>query len=420
VSELQITDILRKEGDLKSRFILPLIFLLLVHFLGLAACSSTRSTTHTLPQLLPLASDIKTYTIAVMPFTNLSGQKEYDWLSIGIGEVLTTKLGSLSCFRMVERIKISEALKEIELGQTGLIDEATAPKVGKMIGAEKLVIGSFQISEQNIRIDARLLDVETGRVRVFAGANGELEKIFEVQDRISTSFLAALNIPLSDEEKTLMAAKPTTSMEAFKFYSQAEDIYTPEGRALDDDQRIALLNQSTQIDPGFTMAYLGLGYIYAVNKQDYRQAAVNYNTVVTLQPHNPAPRIWLTRVYLNEGNLSASQQEQKKIHELKRRFTPPNVQGAPQHGRIYQKPQGNAPAAPQRPLFPTVKGQKPLYSIVQSQKPLPTTIQGLQRPRASFFQHRPTFFQKIRSYISGPRTIGWRSIGGKGGIGGRR
>lgn len=404
---------------MKSRYILLLIVLLLLQCLGLAACSSTRSSTRTLPQLLPPASDTKTFTIAVMPFTNLSGQKEYDWLSIGIGEVLTTKLGNLSCLRLIERIRISEALKEIELGQTGLIDEADAPKAGKMIGAEKLVIGSFQISEQNIRIDARLLDVETGRVRVFAGANGELEKIFDVQDRIATSFLAALNVPLADEEKTLMAAKPTTSMEAFKLYSQAADIYTPEGRALDDDQRVALLNQSTQIDPTFAMAYAGLGYIYAVNKQDYKQAVVNYNRVVTLQPHNPAPRIWLTRVYLNEGNLSASQQEQKKIDELKRRFTPPNAQGL-QQGRIYQKPQGNAHAIQQNPPSLAFQGQKPLYSIVQSQNPLPTTIQGLQRPRASFSQHRPTFFQKLRSYISGPRSIGWRSIGGKGGRGGRR
>jgi tetratricopeptide (TPR) repeat protein len=278
-----------------------------------------------------------------------------------------------------------------------------------MIGAEKLVIGSFQVSEQNIRIDARLLDVETGRVRVFAGANGELEKIFEVQDRIAVSFLAALSLPLSDEEKTLMAAKPTTSMEAFKLYSQAADIYTPEGRALEDDQRVALLNQSTQIDPTFALAYAGLGYIYAVNKQDYKQAVVNYNSVVTLQPHNPAPRIWLTRMYLKEGNVSASQQEQKKIDELKQLFTPPNAQGL-QQGRIYYNPQGNASAAQQKPLSPTF----------QSQKPLPTTIQGLQRPRTSFSQHRPTFFQKLRSYISGPRSIGWRSMGGKGGRGGRR
>ncbi|HWU40431.1 MAG TPA: CsgG/HfaB family protein, partial [Candidatus Acidoferrum sp.] len=254
-----------------------------------------------------------------MPFTNLTGQKEYDWLSIGIGEVFTTKLGSLSCFNLVERIKISEALKEMELGQTGLIDENTAPQVGKMIGAEGLVTGSFQIAGPAIRIDARLLDVETGRIYAFAGTFGELDKIFEAQDRIAASFLDALNAPLTDTDRVLLASQPTTSMEAFKLYSQAADTYTPEGSMLNDDQRIVLLNQSTQIDPNFVMAFAGLGYIYAVRKQDYRQAAVYYNRAVILQPDNLAHRIWLTRIYTKEGNTSAAMQEQKWIDDLKRR-----------------------------------------------------------------------------------------------------
>ncbi len=319
---------------MKKLFILPLILLFGSAFLGLAGHSSARSISK------PFSSD-DPVVIAVTPFANLSGQKDYDWLSTGIAEVFTTKLGSLSCFDLVERIKLSEALKEIELGQTGLIDENTAPKMGKMIGAEGLVTGSFQIIGQTIRIDARLLDVETGRVQVFAGAYGELDKIFEAQDRIAASFLEALNAPLTDEDRLLLAAKPTTSMEAFKLYSQAADTYSPEGSRLDDDQRIFLLNQSAQIDPNFAMAYAGLGYIYAVKRQDYKQAVVNYNRAVILQPYNPVPRIWLTRIYLKEGNTPAAQQEQKKIDELKRRL-PSRTPGTPM-GVITPRP-GSIPA----------------------------------------------------------------------------
>ena len=342
---------------LKNCFIVALI-LFFGAFLGQAALSSARSIS------LPISSD-NPAVIAVTPFTNLSGQKDYDWLSTGIGEVFTTKLGSLSCFNLVERIKISEALKEMELGQTGLVDEKTAPQVGKMIGAEGLVTGSFQIVGQAVRIDARLLDVETGRVYAFAGAYGELDKIFEAQDRIAASFLDALNAPLTDVDRLLLASKPTTSMEAFKLYARAADTYTPEGSTLDDDQRISLLNQSTQIDPNFAMAYAGLGYIYAVKKQDYRQAVVYYNRAVTLQPYNPAPRIWLTRIYLKEGNTSAAIQEQKWIDSLKRRPPPsrpggqagvrPPRPGTPplaQPGeRRMQAPRSSLPARVQPPLY---------------------------------------------------------------------
>jgi len=309
------------EAPWKNRLIVALI-LFFGAFWGQVALSSARSISP------PISSD-NPVVIAVTPFTNLTGQKDYDWLSTGIGEVFTTKLGNLSCFNLVERIKISEALKEMELGQTGLIDENTAPQVGKMIGAEGLVTGSFQIVGQAIRIDARLLDVETGRVYAFAGAFGELDKIFEAQDRIAASFLDALNAPLTDVDRLLLASKPTTSMEAFKLYSQAEDTYTPEGSTLDDDQRISLLDQSTQIDPNFAMAYAGLGYIYAVKKQDYRQAVVYYNRAIILQPYNPVPRIWLTRIYLKEGNAPAAPQEQKRNDDLKRRPSPGSPGGQP-------------------------------------------------------------------------------------------
>lgn len=345
---------------MKKLFILPLILLFGAAFLGFGAPLSARSISQ------PFSAD-NPLVIAVMPFTNLSGQKDYDWLSTGIGEVFTTKLGSLPCFNLVERIKISEVLKEIELGQTGLIDENTAPQVGKMIGAEGLLTGSFQIVGQTIRIDARLLDVETGRVLVFAGAYGELDKVFKAQDRIAASFLAALNAPLTDEDRLLLASKPTTSLEAFKLYSQAVDAYTPEGSKLDDDQRISLLNQSTQIDPNFAMAYAGLGYIYAVKKQDYRQAVVNYNRVVILQPSNPAPRIWLTRIYMRQGNTSAAMQEQKQIDELKRRFTPssPGAQTV-----VHPPGPGNPPPADRRIQVP----RSPLPSRMHPSRNSPRII----------------------------------------------
>jgi TolB-like protein len=256
--------------------------------------------------------------IAVMPFTNITGNKNYDWLSIGISESLCTKLGSLPCFSLVERVKLSEALKEIELGQVGLINETTAAKTGKMAGAEELLVGSFQIVEPNIRISARFVEVESGKIHTMVEATGKLDQIFELQDKIVASFLANLNIPVTDEEKSVLTAKPTASPQAFKLYSQAMDTYTPEGKALGDDQRIVLLNQSTQIDANFAPAYTSLGDIYAQRKQDYNRAAVYYNKVVVLQPRIIAPRVRLVHVYQMQGNTLALQQEKKKIEEMKR------------------------------------------------------------------------------------------------------
>ena len=304
----------------------PIRILILTLLFGtVLLCLPEPSPARSISGSFPSSPDDEPFIIAVMPFTNVSGQKDYDWLSVGIGEVLTTKLGSLPYFKLVERIKLSDALKEIELAQTGLITEENAPKAGKMMGAEELVIGSFQIAGQNIRIDARFVDVETGKVHVFAGSSGEVDKLFEAEDRITASILASLNCSLTDEEKKLVMAKPTTSMEAFKLYSQAADIYTPQGKTLNDDQRIAYLEQSTQMDPNFAMAYSSLGNIYAVQRQDYDRAAAYYQKVVILQPYNPAPRYWLIRAYQRQGNVIAAQQEAKKIEAMRRFSAIPNA-----------------------------------------------------------------------------------------------
>jgi len=297
---------------MKKRFIFPLITSL---FLFLLLAPSAAQNT---PPSSQDSSDPDPILIAVMPFTNLAGHKDYEWLSIGIGEVLTTKLGSLACFRLVERNKLSEALKEVELGQTGLIDEKTAPKVGKMVGAEELVLGSFQIVGQSIRIDARFLEVETGRIHVTSGATGEIEKIFELQEKIATSFLSSLNLPLTNEEKNLLAAKPTASMEAFKLYSQALDTHTPKGKILSEDERIALLQKSTQIDPNFVQPNASLGDIYD-GRKDYKRAGIYYNKVAVLQPYNPGPSIRLINIYQKQGDNSAIQQEKRRLEEMRRR-----------------------------------------------------------------------------------------------------
>jgi len=279
-------------------------------------------------------------------------------------------------------------------GQTGLIDEDTAPKVGKMIGADELVIGSFQVVGENIRIDARFLDVETGRVHVFSGAYGELDKVFEVQDRIAASCLESLNFYLTNEERTLLAAKPTTSMDAFKLYSQAVDTYTPEGRALDDEQRISYLQQSTQIDPNFAMAYASLGDIYGAKKQDYSRAAAYYQRAVVLQPLNPAPRIWLTRIYRRQGNAVAAQQEDGRIKEIRQHFTPPRVHTIRPPGRVYIN---------QMKSFPVNQGTRQY---------IPPRVNNVRPERPPIMQYRHYLPLTHQAPIGGQPRIGGR--GGRG------
>jgi TolB-like protein len=261
--------------------------------------------------------------VGVTPFVNITQNKEFDWLGIGISESLCTKLASLPYLTLVERARLSEALKEMELGQTGLIDEAMIAKTGQMAGAEELVVGSYQIIGQKIRINARFVDVEKGKIKKTAEATGNMDQIFDLQDQIAASFLDNLKLPITQEEKPVVTAKPTESLEAYKLYSQAMDTYTPQGKSLDDEKRIELLNRSARIDPRFFLAFISLGDLYAKRRDEsgYSQAATYYNRAVTIQPNYIGPRDRLVQVYQVQGNTAAVQREQQKIVEIKRTFT---------------------------------------------------------------------------------------------------
>ena len=78
--------------------------------------------------------------------------------------------------KVVERQKLLSVLKELSLGQSELADPATRLRIGRLSGAKKMVFGSYQVIGGSMRIDLRLVDVETGRVlttakRIVEGSN---------------------------------------------------------------------------------------------------------------------------------------------------------------------------------------------------------------------------------------------------------
>ena len=82
--------------------------------------------------------------VAVIPFENLMKDSSFDWLSGGIAETLIVKLSNVDALQMVERIRLKEIMDEMKFAASGLVDEKTAAKVGKLAGAQILVVGARQ------------------------------------------------------------------------------------------------------------------------------------------------------------------------------------------------------------------------------------------------------------------------------------
>ena len=133
-------------------------------------------------------------TIAISYFDNSSGDAKYNALSKGIADMLITDLSKIKGVTIVEREKLEKLIQEIKLGQTKYFDQATAQKLGKGLGAQNILTGSFYILDNTIRMDARLIDVQTGGIIFAEQVSGNKNNFFALQAQEPRSVCVTLNL----------------------------------------------------------------------------------------------------------------------------------------------------------------------------------------------------------------------------------
>ena len=119
-----------------------------------------------------------------MSFDNLTDDNSLDWLERGISESVTTDLLLMDKFVVIERMKIDNVIQEQKLTLSGLIEESGATKVGELIGAESIILGSYQIINNSIRINCRLINTESGNIMRAAKVDGSFDSIFSLHDEL--------------------------------------------------------------------------------------------------------------------------------------------------------------------------------------------------------------------------------------------
>lgn len=116
--------------------------------------------------------------IAVLPFAELSeGTAETSGYARGIGRVMNTRFQESGLFSLVDRDRLDAVLAELKLSRSAEFDPSTAARVGKLLGARQLVLGSFFQFGKKMRLDASFIDTETAEVLCSAGSDGPPEDI---------------------------------------------------------------------------------------------------------------------------------------------------------------------------------------------------------------------------------------------------
>ena len=187
-------------------------------------------------------------SVAVLEFTNVSGDPDLAWLATGIAETVTNDLTGFRVLRVVDRERVGEAVRQTDGSTTA---------VARALGVHLVVVGSYQRARDRIRVTARIVDVPSGATLADAKVDGRMEEIFDLQDRIVRQFSAALGVESAHGRTTRVGVRETSNLEAFRAASEARvklDSLDPEQAA----QAVEGFERAVSLDPRYALAYAGL------------------------------------------------------------------------------------------------------------------------------------------------------------------
>jgi DNA-binding winged helix-turn-helix (wHTH) protein/TolB-like protein/Flp pilus assembly protein TadD len=193
------------------------------------------------------SAGVDDHSIAVLDFTNVTGDPESAWLSAGIAETVSGDLRARGHFRVVDRWRVAEAAR-----RTGgaLHDVAAA------LGVRLVVVGGFQRNAGRIRITARVVDVVDGEAVADAKVDGRLEEIFDLQDQVAAQFAGELGIAAA-RGSAPARHRETASLEAYRAVMEGWlRIETLDVREL--PHAIGDFERAVAIDPQYALGWTGL------------------------------------------------------------------------------------------------------------------------------------------------------------------
>ena len=228
------------------------------------------------------SADSPVITVAVAPFANISKDTQTDWLGYGFAETLATKLCMVPGIQYVERSELSKALKELKLQDTALVDPATASKLGKIVGAEYVIVGSFQKIGDALKVDARVVNVETSVAAKSADDTGTMPGVFELQASLATKLVTVLGRKIPESSAKRIAARPTQSMSSYEWFCRALAAQT----AGKWDDAIEAWTNAILLDP--QAAYYMMRASVYLAKDDPDRAIDDFTTAIAFAPDTPA------------------------------------------------------------------------------------------------------------------------------------
>jgi DNA-binding winged helix-turn-helix (wHTH) protein len=202
------------------------------------------------PELQPqFSSDLaaaRPPALAVLDFTNVSGESSLSWLSSGIAETVTNDLRSALHLRMVDRTRVVETVRRVGSDLAALRRE---------LGVDLVVVGSVQHAGERLRITARAVDAQSGEALADSKADGTVAEVFDLQDRIVAQLSSAIGSRTDASPRR--PYRETSSLEAYQTFTEARlRLETLDGA--DVDRAAEGFERAIELDGRYAAAYVGL------------------------------------------------------------------------------------------------------------------------------------------------------------------
>src|SRR6184192_3429233 len=188
-------------------------------------------------------------SVAVLPFENLSSDKENAFFAQGIQDEIITTLSRISGLRVISRTSTAHYKSAPE----------NLPETARDLRVSNILEGSVQKAGDRVHINVQLIKAETDAHLWAQSYNRELTDIFGVEAEVAKSIADSLQATLSPQEKARVETKPTTNADAYVLYLRGREYQTrPDNLLQDFKSAINLFEQAVKLDPKFALAHARL------------------------------------------------------------------------------------------------------------------------------------------------------------------
>jgi TolB-like protein/class 3 adenylate cyclase/Flp pilus assembly protein TadD len=197
-------------------------------------------------------------SIAVLPFENLSDQKQDVYFADGVQDEILTNLAKAAALKVISRTSVMQ------------YREGTKPRnlreIGKALGVAYALEGTVRRSGPKVRVTAQLIDARSDAHVWAEQYDREVADVFALQSEIAQKISAQLKVTLAPNEKAAIQEKPTNDLVAFDFYIRAKDLIesavlnAPRDEKL--NEAVRLLDQAVGRDRAFAIAYFQLAHAH--------------------------------------------------------------------------------------------------------------------------------------------------------------